>query len=149
MSDYELHNRLGYRVSRLSRIMQNRLEAMIQDHELTRLMWCVVTGVGEERVNTPSGLADYIGVTRPAASRLLRSLEKKGLVQRSNGCSTDGRSVKVELTGQGEAVLRTTRAKVDELNAHFRGKLPPEQYECLMDALELLAKGEDEGLTDF
>ncbi|PQO23254.1 transcriptional regulator [Rhodobacteraceae bacterium WD3A24] len=148
-TEYELHKRLGYRVSRLSRILQNKLESLIAEHGLTRLMWCVLTGVGEEGVNTPSALADYIGVTRPAASRLLRSLEARGYLVRRNGNGPDGRAVRVELTEQGAAVTRATRARVDALNEHFRAKLAPEHFEAVMSGLALLAEGEDEGLTDF
>ena len=78
MADFQLHQRLGYKVSRLSRIMQSRLERLIAEQGLTRLMWCVLTGIGDEGVSTPSELADYIGITRPATSRLLREMGGQG-----------------------------------------------------------------------
>jgi len=149
MTEYRLHKRLGYRSSRLARIMQNRLEAQLADHGLTRLMWCVLSGVGEERVQTPSELADYVGVTRPAISRLVKALEDKGLIRRTNGNGSDGRAVRIELTGQGQRVLPQMREMVNRMNDHFTAKIPPEHLALVLSGLELLAAGEDQGLSDF
>lgn len=149
MSEYKLHQRLGYRVSRLSRILQGRLEGILAEHGITRLMWCVLIGVGEENVRTPSDLADYVGVTRPTMSRLLRVLEKKGYLIRSPGNGRDGRAVEIELSEEGRRVVSSTRGPVDGMNDYFAGKLPPEQFALLIDALGLLAAGEKDELTDF
>lgn len=146
MQDYELHKRLGYRVSRLSRIMQSKLEQILGGHRITRLAWCALTGVGEEGVATPSELATYIGITRPATSRLLRDLEARGLVARSNG-SADGRSITLSLTDKGHAITREARVLVDEMNLHFKSKLEPEHLAQVLSGLEILSAGEDEELT--
>lgn len=146
MHAYELHKRLGYRVSRLSRIMQSRLEQILGEHRITRLAWCALTGIGEEGVSTPSELAVYIGVTRPATSRLLRDLEARGLVARANG-SADGRSVTLSLTEMGEKITRKSRVLVDEMNQHFKAKLDPEHLAQVLRGLEILSAGEDEKLT--
>ena len=149
MTRYQLHQRLGYRASRLARIMQNRLEALLAEFGLTRLMWCVLTGVGEEGVRTPSELAEYVGVTRPAMSRLLRVLEDKEMLRRINGEARDGRAVRIELTPLGAEVTRRTRPAVDRLNTHFTAKLSPEHLAAVLSGLEILAAGEDAELTDF
>ena len=149
MTEYRLHKRLGYRASRLARIMQNRLETALSEHGLTRLMWCVMTGVGEEGVQTPSELADYVGVTRPTISRLLKTLETKGMLARHNGSARDGRSVRIALTPQGQAITGGMRGVVDQINAHFTAKLEPEHLAAVLSGLELLAAGEEQSLTDF
>jgi MarR family transcriptional regulator, transcriptional regulator for hemolysin len=141
MPDYALHNRLGYRVSRLARIMQTQLEALLAEEDLTRMMWLVLTGLGEEDVRTPSGLADYIGITRPAASRLLRRMESRGLVTRASG-NGDGRSVDLGLTARGRMVLDRARPRVDAMASHFTAKLDPATHAALMDGLARLAEGE-------
>jgi MarR family transcriptional regulator, transcriptional regulator for hemolysin len=146
MPDYELHKRLGYRVSRLSRIMQSRLERMIAEQGLTRLMWCVLTGVGEESVATPSELADYIGITRPATSRLLREMEARGMVSR-NGNDADGRGKTVALTPLGRQLLEAARPSVEDVNAHFTSKLEPEELATLHACIARLVAGEDEEIT--
>jgi DNA-binding MarR family transcriptional regulator len=146
MKEYELHKRLGYRVSKLSRVMQSRLERMIADQGLTRLMWCVITGVGEEGVTTPSELADYIGITRPATSRLLRDMEAKGMLVRNGGCD-DGRAITISLTRHGLEIMRASRPSVDALNDHFTSKLTPEHLALVLDGIQKLTDGEDEPIT--
>lgn len=146
MPDYELHKRLGYRISRLSRIMQSRLERMIADLGLTRLMWCVLTGVGEEGVSTPSELSDYIGITRPAISRLLRDMEARGMVVRS-GSDADGRGRTISVTPLGRDLLEAARPSIEAVNNHFTSKITPDELGRIMSVVDRLAAGEDEQLT--
>jgi len=146
MADFQLHQRLGYKVSRLSRIMQSRLERLIAEQGLTRLMWCVLTGIGDEGVSTPSELADYIGITRPATSRLLRDMEAKGMVSR-HGSDADGRGKTVSITPLGQKLLEAARPSVEAVNQHFTSKIEPDELARIMSALERLAEGEDEEIT--
>ena len=148
MTEYQLHSRLGYRISRLSQIMQSRLEARIGDLGLSRLMWCVLTGIADEGVTTPSALADFVGVTRPAISRLLRGLEAKGYVMRRPG-QGDGRGVTLALTPTGRSAHAAARVHVDAQNDYFLAKLSKEQRKSLIEALTALSAGEAEALSEF
>lgn len=146
MRQYELHKRIGYKVSRLSRTMQARLERDIAKFGISRLMWCVLTGVGDEDVSNPSELADYVGITRPAMSRLLRDMETKGMVERSGG-NGDGRTIEIRLSDIGRDALERARSTVDALNRHFSSKLSPERLAEFMLAVDLLGSDEHERLT--
>jgi len=138
---YRLHARLGFRVSRLARLMQARHEAALAPEGLTRLGAAVLGGIGDEAVCTPSALAEYVGITRPALSRLLRGLEGRGLIHRAPG-GDDGRQTQVALSPQGEAALRRVRLAGEALQAHFAAKLSPEALTQVTEALALLAAGE-------
>jgi DNA-binding MarR family transcriptional regulator len=144
MAHYPLHDRLGYRVSRLARIMQSRLEALLAGDGLSRMMWLVLTGIGEDGVRTPSEMADYIGITRPAASRLLARMEGLGHVARG-AVDGDGRAVALELTVKGREALTRLRPQVDAMTARFEAKLDPSAMASLMDGLSRLAEGERGG----
>jgi DNA-binding MarR family transcriptional regulator len=148
MPHYRLHDRLGYRVSRLARIMQSRLETVLAREDLTRMMWLVLTGIGEDGVRTPSELAEYIGITRPAASRLLNRMEARGFVVRAEG-DGDGRTVDLALTDSGREVLLRARPQVDAMTAHFISKLDRAAYAALMDGLAGLAEGEPGDFTSL
>jgi DNA-binding MarR family transcriptional regulator len=144
---YLLHQRLGWRVSRLARILQSRLEAELAEARLTRLMWVVLCGLGEDGVETPSELADYIGITRASTSRLLSAMARRGLVLRGGAAGPDGRQVTLRLSAEGRALLARYRPRVDAFTAHFMNKLDPDQARVLMAALATLAAGETDDLT--
>ncbi|MCR9135256.1 MAG: winged helix DNA-binding protein [Alphaproteobacteria bacterium] len=141
MDDYQLHNRIGYKVTRLARLMEARLEEQIGEHGITRLMWCVLRGVGMEGVTTPSALAGYIGIARPAISRLLKTMEARGLLVR-HGTEGDGRSTQIRLTEEGKGKMRVCHVLVQELNAHFSKKLGERAYADFMQTIDLLTEGE-------
>ncbi len=144
---YLLHQRLGWRVSRMARILQLRLEGVLAADGLTRLMWVVLCGLGEDGIETPSEMAVYIGITRASTSRLLTTMERRGLIRRNNPPGQDGRQVALALTEQGRAILTKYRPAADAMTAHFLAKLNPEQARVLMDALSIMAQGEGDNLT--
>jgi len=141
-TNYILHNRIGFKTTRLARIMEARLEIQLSEHNVTRLMWCIFRGVGIDNVNTPSGLSDYICIARPAISRLLKDMEKRGYIQRC--CiDNDKRFTFVKLTETGVEKMNVCRVIVRELNDHFRKKLDKQSYEKFMDMIDILTEGED------
>lgn len=144
---YLLHQRLGWRVSRLARIMQSRLEDVLARDNLTRLMWVVLCGLGEDGIETPSGMAAYIGITRASTSRLLTTMQARGLIRRTGPAGPDGRQVTLALTEAGEEILARNRPAANEVAAHFNAKLSPEQSRILMQSLAILAQGEGKNLT--
>ncbi|WP_422377804.1 MarR family winged helix-turn-helix transcriptional regulator [Roseibium sp.] len=145
-AEFTLHNRIGFKVTRLARIMESRLEKQLAVHGITRLQWCVLRGVGLEGVTSPSQLADYICIARPAISRLLKSMEEQGLVNR-NGIDDDKRFTEVALTDLGQSKLTACHGLVRELNQHFSEKLDGDIYDVFMDAIDRLTEGEDVQLT--
>lgn len=142
---FELHNRIGFKVTRLARIMETRLEADLSEHGVTRLMWCILRGVGMENVTTPSDLAAYVCVARPAISRLLKSMEQKGLIKRiSQG--DDKRFTEIALTELGTEKMQICHKLVQRLNAHFSEKLADADYSNFMKMIDQLTDGEDMNL---
>ncbi|MCV0425602.1 MAG: MarR family transcriptional regulator [Roseibium sp.] len=139
--DFTLHNRIGFKVTRLARIMEARLEKQLSEHGITRLMWCVLRGVGMENVTTPSELADYICIARPAVSRLLKTMEERGLLERIN-VNDDKRFTEVALTKLGVSKMKACHVLVRELNEHFSGKLDDRTYQMFMDVVDRLAEDE-------
>lgn len=133
-------------MTRLARIMEAQLEKQLSKHGVTRLMWCVLRGVGLEQVTTPSALADYICIARPAVSRLLKAMETKGLVVRK-AIGNDARFTEVCLTPLGEEKLKLCHVQAKELNTHFMNKLDTASYEALMQIIDLMTEGEDVTLT--
>jgi len=103
--------------------------------------------VGEDGIETPSEMAEYIGITRASTSRLLTAMQARGLVRRTGAASPDGRQVTLALTEDGQQILIRNRPAADAVAAHFNAKLSPEQARILMQALAILAQGEGKNLT--
>ena len=77
-ASYRLHDRLGFRVSRLAAVMRASLDAELSQLGLTRLEWCVLASIALEGITAPSGIAENIGITRPTASRTFKQMRDKG-----------------------------------------------------------------------
>jgi hypothetical protein len=63
---YDLHTGIGYQLTIAARTNNSQFEKNLSKLGLTRQMWCVLIAVGEQRIITPSAIADYIGIIRPA-----------------------------------------------------------------------------------
>ncbi len=61
-----------------------------------------------------SGLAEGLGITRPAATSLVTSLETRGWARRERS-STDRRGVLVRITPKGRALLATFDRQVERI----------------------------------
>lgn len=77
------------------------------------------------------------GVRPPSMTRLVRDMERDGLVRRRSDLD-DGRRVRVEPTARGRAlVLRSRRRKIDLIRAHLAGQ-PRAGVRALGPALDVL-----------
>lgn len=90
-----------------------------------------------------AGLAEAVGVSSPAASRLCERLVRKGLVQRRED-DQDRRAVRLSLTPGGrelvDAVTAARRREIGRLVA----AVPPERRASLVGALRALAEAAGE-----
>lgn len=146
--DYQLHSRLGYRLSHLSRLMQVRLERDLAPHNMNRLKWCALSGVALEGLTSPSDLSAHIGITRPAISRLLKAMEKERLIERTLA-REDGRAREITVTVLGHEKVAACWALVNRHDRHFVGKLAADKLALLFQALDDLTRGEAAELDDI
>lgn len=141
LADYALRQQIGFKLSRTSRLMQQRLEAALATQGLTRLTWCVLSSIGLEGISTPSGIADNLGVTRPMLSRLIKSMSREGLITVTLD-PDDGRNRQLGLTAKGSETLAVCQPLVRANNQHFAAKLTPEQMQTLHELVDVLIEGE-------
>ncbi|MGH1447575.1 MAG: MarR family winged helix-turn-helix transcriptional regulator [Cognatishimia sp.] len=140
-TEYDLRSRLGFRLSRLSKIIQDRLEKKLSKYGLSRLQWCVLSGIGLEDITTPSEIADHVGITRQAISRLLLQMRKKGWIEQEFD-PKDGRSRRLVITESGRALLEACHPIVNENQTYFTNKLNAEELRMLDITLSKLVEGE-------
>ncbi len=84
-----------------------------------------------------TALADYMGLTPSAASRLADGLVRRGLVNRQEN-ATDRRFVSFTLTPQGQALLTAARQALQARLLPALSRLSDAQRSVLMAAIEVL-----------
>ncbi len=120
------HRSFGYRLWMLRHAWTRRLEAALHPTELTHMQFFLlratehVVKLGE--VPTQSRLADGLHIDRMTASKVLRTLEAKGLLVRAVH-PDDPRANSVALTEAGAALLRRATLLVVAEQARFFGRL--------------------------
>lgn len=67
--------------------------------------------LSDDNVMTVGSLAEAAGIARPTATRMLKQLERAGLIQRCRS-SADERQVLIRLTPRGMTVVASARAEL-------------------------------------
>ncbi len=88
---------------------------------------------------TPSELAEHEKVQPPSITRVIASLEDRGLLQRMPH-STDRRQVVLSATDQGREVVRKLRQLREAWLAQRLRELTPAERAVLREALPILEK---------
>lgn len=125
-------------------ITARALDGEVED--LTFSQWRVLTIVGEQEATAHvKGVGQRVGVSAPSASRLLRRLEDRGLIELQRD-SVDRRFMRVRLTDAGQAarsqVIDRRRLLIRDALAAFDDVLPrdvPGALGAIGDALMLRA----------
>jgi DNA-binding MarR family transcriptional regulator len=84
-----------------------------------------------------TALAEYMGLTPSAASRLADGLVRRGLVNRQE-CATDRRFLNFTLTPQGQALLAAARQALQARLLPALARLSDAQRSVLLDAIAVL-----------
>ena len=93
----------------------------------------------EKHTMTPGELAEHEKVQPPAITRVIASLEERGLIQRMPHPS-DRRQVVLTVTGQGRDVVRQVRQLREAWLARRLRDLTPAERAVLKDAVPILEK---------
>ncbi len=143
---YSLQKGLGYRLSLLASINSRKIETHLAGLGLTRLMWCVLLAIEEEGLTQPSEIADFIGINRTAASRTLRQMHERELINRLPG-RNDGRNVVVSATEKGKKALDAAIPMALVVAQEIRSKLTAEEVTLFENLLDKMLAGEIRDLS--
>lgn len=119
---YNLHDRLGYKLTLAAQVNNQLLVNLLSRLNLTRQMWCVLVAVGEQQLSQPSDIADYIGIQRAAVSRTLKDMHNKGLLQRISD-PQNGKQTLVSLTDTGQTLLAQSLLLSEQSTQRLNTKL--------------------------
>jgi len=132
VSPLEAH--LGYWLRFVSNQVSHSFSLKLADRDVTVAEWVVLRELYECDAMAPSALAEKIGMTRGAISKLGDRLLAKALVTRTTS-DDDRRYQALALTAKGRAIVPKLAALADQNDAEFFGHLKAEERENIKSAM--------------
>jgi len=140
ISDLEAH--LGYWLRFVSNHVSHAFQRKLELRGVTVAEWVVLRDVYGEAGISPSEVADRLGMTRGAISKLVDRLAEKGLVERE-AVAKDRRYQSIRLTSDGRALVPELAALADANDLEFFGALTAPQRKTLLDLLKKIVRAHD------
>jgi DNA-binding MarR family transcriptional regulator len=109
---------LGYWLRFVSNHVSQAFARKLEVEDVTVAEWAVLRSLYGEDAIAPSRLADQMGLTRGAISKLADRLGAKGLVEREEN-KDDGRAQTLRLTPAGLGLVPSLSALADQNDAEF------------------------------
>ncbi|MFG1420805.1 MarR family winged helix-turn-helix transcriptional regulator [Roseixanthobacter liquoris] len=136
VSDLTAH--LGFWLRLVSNHVSQAFAAKLADKEVTAAEWSLMRTLYGKAPLPPSRIADDMGLTRGAVTKLADRLIAKALIVRAASAS-DGRAQTLALTERGAALVPTLAALADRNDAEFFDALTAQERETLHRLLKSLA----------
>jgi DNA-binding MarR family transcriptional regulator len=129
-----LESHLGYWLRYVSNHVSHAFGLKLAEQGVTVAEWVVLRELYDAE-SAPSALADRLGMTRGAISKLADRLTGKGLIARRTSAS-DRRFQTLALTRQGRATAPKLAALADENDEEFFADLDPATRETIDAAMK-------------
>jgi DNA-binding MarR family transcriptional regulator len=128
LSNLESH--LGYWLRYVSNHVSHAFSRKVEAEGVTVAEWVVLRQIFGREAAIPSVLADELGMTRGAISKLADRLIAKSLITKSFS-DDDRRFQSLSLTQSGSALVPKLAKLADENDAEFFGHLAPDERELI------------------
>ena len=133
-----LDSHLGYWLRYVSNQVSHAFALKVQALGVTVAEWVVLREL-YDAASMPSTLADRLGTTRGAISKLADRLCAKGLIIR-DAYERDGRAQTLALTPEGRALVPELAARADANDEQFFGDLDPSLRQTIVDAMKEIVR---------
>lgn len=111
---------------------------MLAQHEITEQQWRVIRILAESGQLDATEMAEKAFILAPSLTRIIRSLEERGLISKSKDAE-DGRRVLLEIAPAGMKVIAEVGPESRAIYATLEAKYGKERVEKLLDMLDDLA----------
>jgi DNA-binding MarR family transcriptional regulator len=138
-SPSRLSDHLGYWLRAVSNSVSHAFAAKLAGRGVTVAEWVVLRSLHGRPPTAPSRLADELGMTRGAITKLADRLIAKSLLVRTPSAD-DGRAQTLELTLKGSAIVPELAALADRNEDEFFRHLEPADRDALERILKETAK---------
>ena len=136
-----LEDHLGYWLRLVSNHVSGAFAGKLATRDISVAEWVMLREL-YDRALAPSLLADRLGMTRGAITKLADRLLVRKLILRA-ASSQDGRAQILSLTRQGRALVPQLAALADKNDAEFFSALSSRDQAELRDLLLKIVKGRD------
>lgn len=137
VSDLTAH--IGFWLRMVSNHVSHAFAAKLADKEVTVAEWSLMRALYGKEPMPPSRLADEMGLSRGAITKLADRLIAKSLIMRE-ASADDGRAQTLALTDRGSALVPDLAALADRNDAEFFDCLTADERETLGRLLKSLAQ---------
>lgn len=129
-----LEGHAGYWLRFVSNHVSHAFTRKVESKGVTVAEWVLLRELFDVRTANPSQLADKLGMTKGAVSKLVDRLCRKKLAARSSS-NRDRRYQIITLTTAGKKVVPTLARLADQNDREFFGHLNPEEKTSLVNLL--------------
>jgi len=137
---------LGFWLRFVSNHVSHAFSQKVEGQGVTVAEWVVLRQLLASGPVAPSGIAEALGMTRGAISKLVDRLLIKKLVTRVTG-TEDKRFQTVSLTAAGRKLVPKLAALADQNDAEFFGHLSDEKRNALVESMKEIVRRH--GLKDI
>ncbi len=130
-----LEDHAGYWLRYVSNHVSHAFARKVEAQGVTVAEWVLLREMLAAGTANPSQLAEALGMTRGAVSKLIARLSRKNLAVRSSP-EGDQRYQTVELTAAGKRLVPALAQLADENDREYFGHLKPEEKTRLMHLLK-------------
>jgi len=137
--NYALKNSIAYRFIRGANSVNKTLNKKLSPYDIAIEQRATLEIIKFESNVNQTTIANLLGKDKTTISRSLNSLEKKGLIKKSETLG-DKRSNNIELTNAGERILEETINEVTSFRESLNEKLTQDEVKVffkIIDKLEL------------
>lgn len=133
---------LGYWLRFVSNHVSQGFARRLAIHDVTVAEWVVLRDLFDHRSSPPSQIADRLGLTRGAITKLADRLLAKHLISRLID-DHDRRRQTLSLTATGRALVPELASLADANDTEFFGHLSSVKQQALTDAMKALIRHHD------
>ncbi|WP_038133623.1 homoprotocatechuate degradation operon regulator HpaR [Thioclava indica] len=119
---------------RAREMVMERFRPMLNAHDVSEQQWRVLRVLRESGAIDATKLAERACVLAPSLTRMLRSLEARGLIETRRD-PKDRRRTRVALTAQGDAFLRAASPQSAAIYAQLETEVGAQRIARLLDEL--------------
>lgn len=110
---------------------------MLAAHDITEQQWRVIRVLAEYETVDATEMAERAFVLAPSLTRIIRSLEERGLINKAKDAK-DGRRVLLAITAAGMAIINEIAPESRQIYRRIEERFGHERTEQLLDMLDEL-----------